>query len=57
MNRVDKAMKITVILITIICLLPILMGVFYYEYITLGAIATIVIVPMIYSFALYKRGI
>lgn len=31
MNRVDKSMKITVILTTIICLLPILMGVFYYK--------------------------
>lgn len=31
MNRVDKAMKITIIFTTIICLLPILMGVFFYK--------------------------
>ncbi|WP_455714175.1 SdpI family protein [Anaerosporobacter sp.] len=31
MNQVDKSMKITLILTTIICLLPILMGVFYYK--------------------------
>lgn len=31
MNRVDKSVRITVVLTTILCLLPIIMGVLYYE--------------------------